>query len=446
MSGISKFKRIYSEGVSFDIGSGHNAAKRKAKIANLAAGTTNPGEKAAAEKKLNGPKLLSVKKEEVEVNEKIDVGADAGATISDFVHSKSKTFKGDSKKQRIKRALGAYYAAQKEETENIYDYVIETLVDSEFAEDYETAENMFEHMSSEFLAVILEEYIEEAKLSRAVKLSDLDDAFLKASKSKVKVVNPSGETKENLSSHDFADHKLPKGHHYDFKGKGSFDDAGMLRGTSGNRAVITHVQPGHRRSNPRRINPTSAVTARGQMSNYNDDKSKSGNQMMVQHLRNVGMLGLGAHGGGKLHLTGNMPRNISGPKRKAIAAASIIKNRLKSGQRISSIDTYDDIPSQAHSMAQAAHNESPSSRTRAFVTRVVQSKPDRKIKGKSKKGDIVPVRLGSETKPFRPGRTGIRDKPAAPKTTKQTQRARKKARKNMGEEMSSYEYWKQFID
>jgi hypothetical protein len=32
------------------------------------------------------------------------------------------------------------------------------------------------------------------------------------------------------------------------------------------------------------------------------------------------------------------------------------------------------------------------------------------------------------------------------KTTKEKQRARKKARKNMGEEMTAYEYWKQFID
>ena len=50
--------------------------------------------------------------EEMELDEKIDVGADVGSTISDFVHSKSKTFKGDSKGQRIKRALGAYYAAK----------------------------------------------------------------------------------------------------------------------------------------------------------------------------------------------------------------------------------------------------------------------------------------------------------------------------------------------
>lgn len=57
--------------------------------------------------------LSSIRSEEVELGEKINVGADAGATISDFVHSKSKTFKGDSKKQRINRALGAYYAAKK---------------------------------------------------------------------------------------------------------------------------------------------------------------------------------------------------------------------------------------------------------------------------------------------------------------------------------------------
>jgi hypothetical protein len=57
------------------------------------------------------------KKSEKEVNEKIDVGADAGATISDFVRSKDPRFSGDTKKQRIKRALGAYYGDKKEEVE-----------------------------------------------------------------------------------------------------------------------------------------------------------------------------------------------------------------------------------------------------------------------------------------------------------------------------------------
>lgn len=56
-------------------------------------------------------------KDTTNIKEKIDVGADAGKTISDFVHSKDPKFKGDSKKQRINRALGAYYGAQKEEVE-----------------------------------------------------------------------------------------------------------------------------------------------------------------------------------------------------------------------------------------------------------------------------------------------------------------------------------------
>lgn len=43
----------------------------------------------------------------------------ASEVISDFVHSKNKTFSGDSKKQRIKRALGAYYGMRKEESEQI---------------------------------------------------------------------------------------------------------------------------------------------------------------------------------------------------------------------------------------------------------------------------------------------------------------------------------------
>jgi len=45
------------EQVSFEIGSGHRQAQRQAKIRNLATGTTNAGEKAAAKSKLSGPSL-----------------------------------------------------------------------------------------------------------------------------------------------------------------------------------------------------------------------------------------------------------------------------------------------------------------------------------------------------------------------------------------------------
>jgi len=124
MSGISKFKRIYSEGVAAehpDIAGQKEFASRADEIlARRKRDRAQSGKNAKLD--AIGRKLYNMNKigEETELGEKIDVGADAGATISDFVHSKSKTFKGDSKKERIKRALGAYYAAkraQKEEYE-----------------------------------------------------------------------------------------------------------------------------------------------------------------------------------------------------------------------------------------------------------------------------------------------------------------------------------------
>ena len=44
-----------------------------------------------------------------EVNEVLSKNASASDYIHDFVHSKNKTFKGHSKKLRIKQALAAYY-------------------------------------------------------------------------------------------------------------------------------------------------------------------------------------------------------------------------------------------------------------------------------------------------------------------------------------------------
>jgi hypothetical protein len=51
------YKDFVQEAMSFEIGSGHNVAKKQAKIRNLAKATTNPGEKEAAQRKLKGPSL-----------------------------------------------------------------------------------------------------------------------------------------------------------------------------------------------------------------------------------------------------------------------------------------------------------------------------------------------------------------------------------------------------
>ena len=53
---------------------------------------------------------------EEEINEVIKKSAPAGSWISDFVHSDNPKFKGKSKKERMKMALGAYYAAHPEKS------------------------------------------------------------------------------------------------------------------------------------------------------------------------------------------------------------------------------------------------------------------------------------------------------------------------------------------
>lgn len=50
--------------------------------------------------------------------------APVSAWIHDFVHSSNKKFSGDSRKQRIKRALGAYYGKQNEEWSAINDRIL----------------------------------------------------------------------------------------------------------------------------------------------------------------------------------------------------------------------------------------------------------------------------------------------------------------------------------
>ena len=183
-------------------------------------------------------------------SEAIDVGADAGSTISDFVHSKSKTFKGDSKKQRIKRALGAYYGASKEseqkfhnkidklvhktfgkrpeekkmkeEVENSYECVIEALVEYGFAEDEETANDMIIGLSEGFIGMIFEEYLEEKARGTRKKTTshmyDMDETLFGHDHSKVNVHvhNEKGERTHSLSNQEFNTHKLPKGHSYNF--------------------------------------------------------------------------------------------------------------------------------------------------------------------------------------------------------------------------------------
>lgn len=76
---------------------------------------------------------VEIQKEENLVNEKISDKASASEYIEDFVKSDDPKFKGDTKTQRIRRALGAYYGEhpelKKEEVEQLDELSKETLTD-----------------------------------------------------------------------------------------------------------------------------------------------------------------------------------------------------------------------------------------------------------------------------------------------------------------------------
>ena len=96
--------------------------------------------------------------ESIELEEKLSADDDAGVWISDFVKSTDPRFEGKSKKERIKMALGAYYAAQNEEVEEVEESItkkqarkitaaqIEKYVDNQ---DFKALGTLIKHMSKD---------------------------------------------------------------------------------------------------------------------------------------------------------------------------------------------------------------------------------------------------------------------------------------------------------
>jgi len=279
MSGTYKFKRIYSEGVAAE----HPDVAGQKEFANRADAEITRRRKERAKK--GGPQLPG------------------------FVAS-----------------------VKKEETENIYNYVIETLVGSEFAEDYETAENMFEHMSSEFVAVILEEYIEEAKRSRTERRAanagkkgynkegkpvptgkprvyDFDKVIADTAGTNVHIKNAEGKRVQSLNDTQYYTHqknkKLKKGHSYDFD---DFDSPEVL---AKNAKPIKSTFASMKR-NQKRNKPVMTLTARSH-------KVKSGvTGFLNKHGVNASKV--------KQHFTGDMPSHLNTGERKSITLKHIVKN------------------------------------------------------------------------------------------------------------------------
>lgn len=465
------YESIYVENASFEIDpQKHKEIRKKSKIYNLYKGTTNPGEKEAAKRKLKSPILPDVKKEEY-VTERHMTASERAK--EERIGKKTKSAKtsmmqqyGPEKGEKIyyawkrkqamkeafvdpetgeapsgrspienvsyhpkksvrRKAMGAFAhqmgkeyggkwkAKTKDPTTNenfdyndAYDYIIETLVDDDFAEDYESAENMFESMSSEFVSAILEEYLEEkargTRPKRTVHAYDVDETLFGHGKKgkpnvQVHVKDSSGKRVQSLSNQEFNTHKLPSGHSYDFS---EFQSAKKFKETSSpNKKVIKDLK---------------RKQARGQNVHLITARSKFDNPSEFQgHLKKHGV----DVSKSKIHYTGGMKGGDIGKKKVDVANAVAKQSGSKN------IHMYDD----AAKVHKAFEKEKTSSST-GIKTHMVA--PDKS--GESR------VRSYQATKG---GTTG-----GPQKTIKQTQRARKKARKGMREEMTAYEYWKQFID
>jgi len=122
-----------------------------------------------------------------------------------------------------------------------------------------------------------------------------------------------------------------------------------------------------------------------------------------------------------VHFTGGMRRG-SGPEKKGEVVKKIVKPDSKKV-----IATDDHLQNVRH-MAAAASETAPKAKVRAY-----QSKPATKSKGKVKKGDIVPVRVGKEGD-LSDTNIGIRKNTSPSSSTKETQRRRRTAKRGMRSE------------
>lgn len=291
--------------------------------------------------------------------------------------------------------------------EIVYENAITALVEFNFAEDYESADNMFENLSDTFILTLIEEYIEEkargTRPKRSVHAYDVDETLFGHGKKgkpnvQVHVKDDSGKRVQSLSNQEFNTHKLKPGHKYDF---GEFQSAKKFRETSSpNKKVIKDIKRKQARGQNVHL-----VTARSKFDNPSEFQGH-----LKKHGVNVDK--------SNIHYTGGMKGGDVGQKKVKVVDAVAKKAGAKKAHM------YDDA-AKVHKGFEAAKKDKPTSMD--YKTHMVA--PDKS--GESR------VRSYQATKG---GSTG-----GPKKTTKEKQRARKKARKSMGEEMTPYEYWKNFI-
>jgi hypothetical protein len=276
-----------------------------------------------------------------------------------------------------------YFATirKKAMNEDYYNFIADSLVENNYADDYESAEIMIEHFSDEFISYLAEEYIEEkargTKPKKTVHAYDVDETLFSHGKKgkpnvQVHVKDASGKRVKSLSNQEFNTHKLEKGHSYDF---GEFQSAKKFTQTAApNKKVIKHLQRQQKRGHNIHL-----ITARSKF-----DDTDTFHKHLKKHGIDVPKQ--------NIHYTGGMKGGDVGDKKVTVANAVAKKHKT------SSVHMYDDA-AKVHKSFEKEKQQHPT--TKKVKTHLI--KPD--------KGGESKVRSYQATK----------------------------------EEMSAYDYWKQFI-
>ena len=125
----------------------------------------------APRNKVDAGDLAALRRGEHKLEEKLTKSMSAGDVISDFVHSKNPKFKGKSKKERMKMALGAYYSKHPEKSKKM-DESLESIMEEIRANLEEKLVSVYEsgdaQMFEEFVSSLTEEQLELLGLSEAL--------------------------------------------------------------------------------------------------------------------------------------------------------------------------------------------------------------------------------------------------------------------------------------
>jgi hypothetical protein len=305
-----------------------------------------------------------------------------------------------------------------------YEILINSLIENEIADDYDSAELMLESLSDNFIEVIFEDYFEEAKLprsqkqgkkvrqSRTLKLTDCDDCTHDQSHPDAAKIDlkdkASGKTISRLTPGQFAHHTPSDSQSYgfdDFRSTKKVKDT-----TKPNKKIVTALNKEEYEQIDERIRrypQQRAITARGSMDDnrgFVDDMKK---RIGVKNLKSVSF-------------TGNMPRTdksgkkVGGPEKKAVVAKHIAKKNPDAKK----IDFYDDHQGNVEAVADTLAKSGKKGRKRVSGPKVrgFVAKPD-------ESGEVRPVRLGGEGSSS--GRRGVRPS-TQPTSQREGQRRRKK--------------------